>query len=119
MEYGCFCDNCIAKFNALYNADFTREALVREINIGDKIWRERHVEFICNLLYDFTYQMGLVIHRGPPDSRMGYQYAVNRMIIGYNCNHILDAMYDSAGHAPFSRPGGGSYNDHDINTLSA
>ncbi len=117
VEYGCFCDNCIARFNQLYGSDFTREELVKEINYGNKIWRERHIEFTRNSLYDFTYEMGNAIHETSPESRMGYQYGVNKMIIGYNCNFIFDAMYKSTGFAPLSRPGGGSYSDHDMNTF--
>ncbi len=117
VEYGCFCDDCINRFNSLYASDFTREELVNEINFGDKIWRERHIEFIRNSLYDFTYEMGKVIHEASPESRMGYQYTVNKMTIGYNCNFIFDAMYKSTGFAPLSRPGGGSYDDHNMNSF--
>ncbi len=117
VEYGCFCDNCIARFNKIYGSDFTREKLVNEINFGDKKWRERHIEFTRHSLYDFTYEMGKAIHEESSESRMGYQYAVNKMIIGYNYNFIFDAMYKATGFAPLSRPGGGSYNDHDMNTF--
>ncbi len=117
VEYGCFCDDCIARFNKIYGSDFTREELVNEINYGDKIWRKRHIEFTRNSLYDFTLEMGKAIHEESPESRMGYQHAVNKMIIGYNCNFIFDAMYKATGHPPLSRPGGGSYSDHDVNTF--
>ncbi len=117
VEYGCFCDDCIKRFNSIYGSSFTRDELVKEINFGDKIWRERHVNFIRCSLYDFTYEMGKVIHEVSPESRMGYQYGINKMIIGYNCNFIFDAMYKATGFAPLSRPGGGAYDDHDINTF--
>ncbi len=117
VEYGCFCDDCIKKFNEIYSSSFTREELVHEINYGDKIWRERHVEFTRDSLYDFTYEMGKAIHEESSDSRMGYQHAVNKMIVGYNLNFIFDAMYKATGIAPLSRPGGGSYSDHDIRTF--
>ncbi len=117
VEYGCFCDECIKKFNLIYGSDFTREALVNEINFGDKIWRERHIEFTRNSLYDFTLEMGKAIHEESPESKMGYQYGINKLIIGYNCNFIFDAMYKAIGMPPLSRPGGGSYDDHDINTF--
>ncbi len=117
VEFGCFCDDCISKFNKIYGSDFTRETLVNEINYGDKIWRERHVEFTRNSLYDFTYNMGKAIHDESPESRMGYQYAANNMTTGYNYNFIFDAMYNATGLPPLSRPGGGSYNDHDMNTF--
>ncbi len=114
VEYGCFCDACMAKFNQTYGSGFTREELVREINFGDKSWREKHIEFTRNTLYDFTYEMGRVIHEASPESRMGYQHALNRFVAGPDSNFIFDAMYKSTGHAPASRPGGGSYDDHDM-----
>ncbi len=117
VEYGCFCDDCISKFNLLYGSSFTREELVREINFGEKIWRKRHIDFTRNSLYDFTYEMGKVIHKASPDSRMGYQHAVNKMIIGYNNDFIFDAMYKATGHPPHSRPGGGAYDDHNMNNF--
>ncbi len=112
--YGCFCDGCMAKFNARYGSHFTREELVREINFGDKAWRLRHIEFMRDSLYDFTYNLGLAIHEACPEVRMGYQYAANAMITGYDYSFIFDAMYKATGFPPASRPGGGCYNDHDI-----
>ncbi len=114
VSYACFCDNCMAKFNARYGSDFTREELVQEINYGDKIWRVRHIEFMRDSLYDFTYNLALAVHEACPTARMGYQYAVNRQNVGYNFHFIFDAMYKATGLPPASRPGGGCYNDHDI-----
>jgi hypothetical protein len=31
VEYGCFCDSCIADFNTRYGTSFDRSELVREI----------------------------------------------------------------------------------------
>ncbi len=114
VEYGCFCDACMSKFNEKYGSSFTREELVQEINFGDKRWREKHIEFTRNSLYDFTYEMGIVIHEISPETVMGYQHALNRFIAGADNDFIFDAMYKSTGHAPASRPGGGSYDDHDM-----
>ncbi len=114
VDYGCFCDDCMAKFNERYGSSFTREELVHEINFGDKRWREKHIKFTRDSLYDFTYEMGRVIHEASPDTIMGYQHALNRFITGIDNNFIFDAMYESTGHVPASRPGGGSYDDHDM-----
>ncbi len=117
VEFGCFCDNCMAKFNKKYNSSFTREELVNEINFGDIKWRERHIEFIRNSLGDLTYEIGKIVHEEAPNCRLGYQYATNTRYTGYNYDFIFDAMYKSTGFPPLSRPGGGSYDDHDINTF--
>ncbi len=117
VEYGCFCEGCINEFNKIYGSSFTREQLVNEINYGDKLWRERHIEFTRNSLSRLVLEMGEVIHKASPESRMGYQYTVNKWLVGYDYNFIFDAMYKSTGYRPLSRPGGGSYNDHDISTF--
>ena len=42
VEFGCFCEDCLAAFNARYGASFSREDLVREILYAkDTAWREK------------------------------------------------------------------------------
>ncbi len=115
--HGCFCDDCIAAFNEKYGASFTREQLVHEISFGDIEWRKRHIEFIRESLADFTCEMGKVIHECAPDCAMGYQYCANGGYTGFAYDFIFDAMRKSTGKDPASRPGGGSYDDHDPNTF--
>ena len=113
-DYGCFCDNCMKRFNEKYDSNFTREELVNEISFGDIVWRERHVAFLREDLADFTYEMGKVIHECAPDCRMGYQYCGYGGYSGFGFEHIFRAMKDSTGHDPVSRPGGGAYAGHDL-----
>lgn len=115
--HGCFCDDCIAAFNEKYGSSFTRDELVQAINFGDIEWRKRHIEFLRESLYDFTYQMGTVIHECAPDCAMGYQYCANGGYTGFGYDFIFDAMRKSTGKNPASRPGGGSYDDHNPNTF--
>ncbi len=112
VSHGCWCDDCIARFNAKYGSNFTREELVQEVNYGDLIWRERHITFLREGLADFTRAMGNVIHEASPTCRMGYQYGPYGTYTGYGNAFILDAMYETTGYPPCTRPGGGSYNDH-------
>ena len=44
VEYGCYCDHCISGFNAIYGTSFSRASLVREINYGNPIWRQRFID---------------------------------------------------------------------------
>ena len=117
VRHGCFCDDCMAAFNKKYGSSFTREQLVHEISFGDIEWRKRHIEFIRESLADFTREMGKVIHECAPDCAMGYQYCANGGYTGFAYDFIFDAMRDSTGKAPASRPGGGSYDDHNPNTF--
>lgn len=112
VSLGCFCDDCMQKFNRKYHADFTRETLVQEIVSGDPAWRENHIEFLREGLADFTYELGSVIHAASPDTRMGYQYCANGGYTGFGYDFIFDAMRRATHHDPCSRPGGGHYNDH-------
>lgn len=38
VEYGCFCETCLAQFCARYGVEISREALVRAINRGEAVW---------------------------------------------------------------------------------
>ena len=114
VSHGCFCPDCIAAFNKKYGSSFTREELVAAINSAEDVtWRLRHIEFLRESLYDFTYEMGTVIHECAPDCAMGYQYCANGGYTGFAYDFIFDAMRKSTGKDPASRPGGGAYDDHD------
>lgn len=118
VRHGCFCPDCVAAFNQKYGSSFTREELVNAINSPeDDTWRLRHIGFLRESLYDFTYEMGTVIHECAPDCAMGYQYCANGGYTGFGYDFIFDAMRKSTGKDPASRPGGGSYNDHNPNTF--
>ncbi len=112
VAYGCFCDDCIAAFNEKYGSAFTREELVHEINFGELQWREKHIEFIRESLYDFTYAMGEVVRECAPGCAMGFQYCAHGGYTGFGYDFIFDAMKNATGKNPASRPGGGCYNDH-------
>ena len=112
VRRGCFCDDCVKAFGDKYGVTLTREEMVRLIN-EDLTWRERHIEFLRESLYDFTCAMGEVLHRYSPESNMGYQYCANGGYTGFGYDFIFDAMLKSTGKAPASRPGGGAYDDHD------
>lgn len=112
VRHGCFCDACVKAFGDRYGVTLTREEMVRLIH-EDLTWRERHIAFLRESLYDFTYAMGEVLHEYSPDSAMGYQYCANGGYTGFGYDFIFDAMLKSTGKVPASRPGGGAYDDHD------
>lgn len=111
VKHGCFCDSCVAEFNRRYSTDFDREALVNAIH-NDIDIRKKHIDFLRSTLYDFTYQLGLVIHEELPDCRMALQGCANGGYTGYGYEFIFDAMKNATGHAPSYRAGGGAYNDY-------
>lgn len=115
VQYGCFCDDCIKKFNEKYSSDFDRETLVEEILHGDIKWRESYIEFIREGLYNLMFEIGKTVHAISPETSLGMQYCAHGAYTGYSYDFIFDAMKDSTGHTPKSRPGGGYYIDHDPN----
>ncbi len=115
VNMGCWCNDCIAKFNNRYGSSFTREELVEAVNKGDPIWRERHVQFLRDGLADFAAFLGKSVHKASPETMMGYQHGGVSGYTGWGMEHIYDALRDSTGYIPASRPGGGAYDDYDAN----
>ncbi|MCR4906078.1 MAG: DUF1929 domain-containing protein [Clostridiales bacterium] len=117
VSFGCFCPACIARFNARHGASFTREALIREFEHGDPVWKVRYTAFVRDGIADFTRELGRMIHEEAPECILSFQHGGQGGYGGHDNRFIMDAMKESTGHAPGSRPGGGSYNDHDPETF--
>ncbi len=117
VEYGCFCDQCIATFNKQHGSDFDREALVREFLHGDKVWRKRYIDFIREGLYEFTYEMAKVVQETSPNTLVCIQNGPRRAYSGFDHRHLLDAIKDATGKEPGFRPGAGAYDDHNPNVI--
>ena len=109
---GCFCDNCIAEFNARYGASFTREALVEEILHGDKVWRERYLSFQREGMEEMMEESMRLFCEKSPNTVGGLQHAYTTPYVMGDHNFAFDPMMRHGAGAPWSRPGGGTYNDH-------
>ena len=112
VSYGCFCDNCIAKFNKLYNFSYSREELVNEFLYGNVEIREKYIKFQQQGIYDLIYEIGTEFHKISPNTIFGLQNCANGSLTGYGYDYFLDAMKKSTGHTPCYRPGGGAYTEH-------
>lgn len=110
-KYGCFCAECIAKFNEIYGSSFTRESLVHEINYGEPKWRENFVEFNRQGLYNFVYEVTKSILKSSPDTAMGYEFGHFSAYCGRDVDYVFNAMRDAGAKHIHSRPGAGCYND--------
>ena len=113
VEFGCFCDNCIAQFNTRYGTAFERSALYEEILYGDLAWRERWLDFQREGMAALMEEMMQVFHAISPDTVPGLQHAVPGGYVKTNHGYAFEPMQRVSGHCPVSRPGGGAYNDHD------
>lgn len=112
---GCFCDDCIATFNARYDAHFTRETLVEEITHGDKLWRERYLSFQREGMEEMMEESMRLFCAQSPGTVGGLQHAYTTPYVMGNHDFAFDPMMRNGAGAPWSRPGGGAYNDHNPN----
>lgn len=112
LTHGCFCDSCLSLFNEKYNSNLSREKLVSEILHGDLVRREQWISFVREGLYDFTYMIGKTVKQFSPDTTVGLQITVCGAYIGHGIGFLFDALRDSTGKNPKSRPGGGVYDGH-------
>lgn len=111
VDFGCFCDDCIADFNSRYGYSYSREELVNEILHGDLKVRERYLLFEREGMNNLMRALMEAFHKGSPDTVPGLQHATPGGFIMGNHDYAFDAMKEVTGKAPVSRPGGGFYND--------
>lgn len=117
VEFGCFCDHCISEFNTRYQTNFTREELVHEILYGDLSVREHYVAFLREGLSSLMREMGETVHRISPETTLSYQHGAYGAYSGHSLDFVYDAMKETTGKIPFSRPGGGNYSGHNSNEV--
>ncbi len=109
---GCFCDDCIAEFNTRYGTSFTRETLVEEITHGDKLWRERYLRFQREGMEQMMEESMRLFCEKSPNTVGGLQHAYTTPYVMGDLDFAFDPMLRNGAGAPWSRPGGGTYNDH-------
>lgn len=116
VKLGCFCDDCIRRFNAENNFNFTREELYRAINDNLDV-RVKYIEFLRTSQKELSFLLSKAVNSACEDSAVGLQYCANGGLTGYGYEHMFSAMRDATGKAPRTRPGGGAYDDYDINAF--
>ena len=117
VDFGCYCEHCIDKFNKRYGYSFDREALVKQFLHGDVTVRARYIEQIREDLASFTKDICDVVKECSPETVVSLQNGPNGPYTGYGHGYLFDAMYESTGHAPNYRPGAGGYSDHNPNDI--
>ncbi|MBE6938676.1 MAG: hypothetical protein E7460_09095 [Ruminococcaceae bacterium] len=119
VNFGCFCESCMADFNRRNSSDYTREELVAEFLHGDISLREKFIGFIREGLADFVTDICRAVHENCPDTVVCLQNGANGPYTGPDLAHLFDAMLKTTGHAPMYRAGAGTYDDHDPNEIIA
>jgi len=114
VDFGCFCDDCLAKFNSLNDLNFTREELTDKF-LTDVSVREKYIEFIRNSMAEFMEEICHAVHKNCEETVIGLQNGDNGVFAGSDFNHLFDVMLNVTGHSPMYRAGAGAYWDHNPN----
>lgn len=113
---GCFCDNCIAKFNKKNGTAYTREQLSVLFMKDEKV-RKLYADFMGDSLADFTRYILKPFHEVCPDTIFCLQYGDMRTALTAGTKKVLLAMKEVSGYNPETRPGGGVYEDYNPNFI--
>lgn len=117
VQYGCFCPSCIAKFNEKHRKAYTREQLVDALlHESDAETRQLWMNFVKEHLADLMKQICQAVERQSPQTVTCLQNGIHGYL-GYGLDSVFDAMYEATGKAPWYRPGGGAYSDHNPNKI--
>lgn len=104
----CFCDNCIAKFNKQYHAQYTREELVSKVEKDIKV-RKQYLEFCYDGISEFCYVLTKEIIKNSPETHMGVEHGEYSGECFLRC---IATMHEASGKTVRSRSGAGSYSDY-------
>ena len=111
---GCFCDRCLAAFNAKTGDAWTRETLVAKIFGKDPrvALRAAWLEFNQESLAMFATVAREAAAEADPDCRLGYQAVWSDTIYtGRDNRRLLEALSGPTGRTVGIRPGAGVYTE--------
>ncbi len=115
VDFGCFCPDCLAEFNAMHGYNYNREDLVNEFVHGDVAVRENWIKFVRKGMGGLTEIISKAAHEGCADTVVCLQNGYNGGYTGYGHDYLFEAMRKATGHAPMYRAGGGAYHAHNPN----
>lgn len=115
VNYGCFCDRCLAEFSDVTGRKWTREELNNAINKDNDIaTRAAWIQFCRDSLSGVARTVAHAAIAVAPECRLGLQHCDQAWggYIGPDLNNVFSTLSDISGKPVGSRPGGGFYNDH-------
>lgn len=108
---GCWCDTCIAAFNAETSGRWTRgsldSAMAKDAALFDR-WERFSFDGIAAVARAIAEEM----HRASPDTLLAYQHGAYR---NDSQLAVFRALHEATGMPVGSRPGGGAYYDFNPN----
>ncbi len=108
---GCYCDGCIAKFNAQHGTDYTRESLVAALESREPTIRQRWLSQNTRTIANLYRRIGKTVRAVNPAIKLGIMSG-ERYAEGYGFAASAAALSEDGKYEIMWRPGGGAYTDH-------
>ncbi len=109
---GCFCDCCLERFNKSYGYSFGRKEL-SEASKNDISVRASVSEFLCDELCGLAEKLAEAVTSASPKSKLGLQHGAGILPRLGDMKCVFRAFKKGSGADVATRPGAGTYNDHD------
>ena len=108
VEYGgCYCPDCMRLFSQQEGREYTREELVAACE-SDRELEKRWLDFGSESLQGVARVIAEAAHRVSPETRLCLQHGDQV----FERNAIFEVLKGVSGRRSASRPGGGTYGDH-------
>lgn len=115
-DHVCYCDRCMRIFNERNSLSVTREDVVNGIH-KDKELRTKWVEYNAWRMGNVARVVGEAIHKYSPHTYPALQNGAHGFFKGNWQKAVYDEYYRTTGNEGHYRPGGGSYDDVDMNNF--
>ena len=113
IDLGCFCDDCISKFNKKYDLSVTRKDLYDSVfTTENPELRNKYFGFMKEGVGKFVYEICSAFHAKSNKTAFGLQYGDFKSELVFGSEFIFKEMKRASGINPKARPGGGVYNDY-------
>ena len=118
IGYGCFCDGCVARFNARCVASCTRETLKQALTAPEntplrRLWLREQSDKLAALLVF----IGRTVRAVDETITLGFMTG-ERYFEGYDFALWADALSEHGKYPIMWRPGGGAYGDRPFDGIS-
>lgn len=110
---GCFCDNCIDKFNKEYSASYSREELVEAISEDNLDLRRKWLSHNTHIIVNLLKSISKTVYEIDENIMLGFMSG-ERYFEGYDFKIWAEALSDNGKHKIMWRPGGGTYTDYNF-----
>lgn len=108
---GCMCNRCLKRFNDYYHSNFDRTSLAAAVR-NDNKWRRCFADFIRDGICNTAKLIARTVTAVSPDSSIGYQHGAGGLPADEDFAEIFRALRAESGKTVGTRPGAGTYNDH-------